>query len=180
MKKAKALIAAGVVAGLSIVPVAASYADVQSSTNATVTAKVGSTITISASGGAVKGPDSAEYIIPGQSGSGNVHLRVKTNTTKGFSVTVTGGSLTTSGGASIAANTAAAAGTEGWYIRDAANTPIAPSDTAASFWTYAATSGNTSAIDEQKDFEAVVGTSESTPDGTYSNMLTFTATATVE
>lgn len=180
MKKAKILIAASVVAGLSMIPVAASYADVQDSANATVTAKVGSTITITASGGTIKGPSDAEFIIPGQAGSGNVTLRVKTNTTKGFAVTVTGGSLTASGGNSISANTSAAAGTEGWYIKDALNAAIAPSATAASFWTYTAQSGSTSAIDEQRAFQAIVGTSESTTDGTYSGTLNFTATATVE
>lgn len=175
MKKAKVLIAAGVMAGLSALPIAASYADTTGSGNATVKATVGSYITVSASGGTISG-----NIMPGESGTTNVNVRVKTNTTKGFSVTVTGGSLNSSGvgGHSIAASTSAAAGTEGWYIKDYNETAIAPSATEQTFWSYTSSTG--SAIDQNRNFQVFVGTSESTPDGTYQGTLTFTATATVE
>ena len=167
--------AAGAIAGLSILPAIATYAVNPDTT--TVTATVGSSISITATGGTI-----SSSIVPGQSGTATVNLAVSTNTTKGFSVTVTGGALTkTSGSAhSIAASTSAAAGTEGWYIENDSGAALAPSLTADTIWTYNAPSGNTNAISTSKGFDVLVGTASSTPNGTYSGVLTFTAAATVE
>ena len=175
MKKAnKLLVAAGAaVIGLSMIPMA-SYAEVVTkSATRNVTATVGSSLTITTSGGTV-----SDNIIPGQSGGTTIGVTVKTNTTRGFTVTVTGGSLT-SGANSIAADTTADAGVEGWYIKNASNVAIAPSATAATIWEHTAPSGNTSAINESRSFQVVVGTTEDTPTGTYQGTLTFTA-ATLE
>ena len=168
MKKVKAFIAAGAVAGLSALPLAASAAN---PTTANITASVGASISITATNVNIGS------IVPGNAGTGSTAVNVRTNTTKGFTVSVKGGNLASANN-TIAPNTSAAAGTEGWSIMDDSNNPIAPSSTDQLLWTYTAAAGNTQAINQSESFGVTVGTESTTPNGTYTGTITLTAAAT--
>lgn len=168
MKKVKALVAAGVVTGLSALPLAASAAN---PATANITANVGASISITATNVNVGS------IVPGNAGTGNTTINVKTNTTKGFTVSVKGGNLASANN-TIAPNASAGAGTEGWSIKDDTNTPMAVSSTDQLLWTYTAAAGNAQAIDQSQSFGITVGTESTTPNGTYTGTVTFTAAAT--
>lgn len=168
MKKVKVLAAAGIVTGLSALPLAASAAN---PATANINAIVDASISITATNVDVGS------IVPGNSGTGNTTINVKTNTTKGFTVSVKGGDLTSADNNTIAPNASAAAGTEGWSIKNDANTPMAVSSTDQLLWTYTATAGNNQSIDESKSFGITVGTESTTPNGTYTGTVTFTAAA---
>ena len=177
MKKVNKLFAAASIAaiGLAAIPAASSFAEITGTRDASVTAYVGSAITIS-SGNFTIGSASSP-LTPGLANNATATITVKSNTTKGFTLTATGGNLTSANG-TIAANVDAAQGVEGWYLADASSNKYALSSTAQTIWSYTAPTGSTSPINQPQTFSVTVGTTEDTAPGTYTGTIHLVATAT--
>ena len=181
MKKiAKALAISGVVAGLGVAALPlSSYAlsPTAEGTNKTthVTAYVVEAIALNADE-AVEIGDGNTTLVPGTSGTGTFDVEVATNSLKGFTLSATGGDLVNANNDKISPNAAAAAGTQGWSIKGtegkAGTTAKALSSTSQILWTHAA---STSVIDETETFTVTVGTTDTTPTGTYEGEIVFTA-----
>ena len=184
MKKiAKALAISGVVAGLGVAALPlSSYAallptDGIVNDKTKVTAHVVEAIALNADE-AVEIGDGNTTLVPGTSGTGTFDVEVSTNSLKGFTLSATGGDLVNANGDKISPNVAAAANVAGWSIAGtdgkAGTTPVALSALSQILWTHAA---STSVIDETETFTVTVGTTDTTPTGTYEGQIVFTAAA---
>lgn len=183
MKKiAKALAVSGIVAGLGVAALPlSSYAllptDGFVNDTTKITAHVVEAIAMNADA-AVEIGDGNETLVPGTSGTDTFDVEIATNSLKGFTLSATGGDLVSANNDKISPNAAAAAGVAGWSIAGtdgkAGTTPVALSATSQVLWTHAA---STSVIDETETFTVTVGTTDTTPTGTYEGEIVFTAAA---
>lgn len=184
MKKiAKALAVSGIVAGLGVAALPMSSYAVLSPTagvvndTTKVTAYVVDSIALNADAAVVIG-DGTSTLVPGTAGTGTFNVEVATNNLGGFTLSATGGDLVNANGDAISPNAAAAAGTQGWSIAGtdgkAGTTAKALSATSQVLWTHAV---STSVIDETETFTVTVGTTDTTPTGTYEGNIVFTAAA---
>lgn len=183
MKKiAKALAISGVVAGLGVAALPlSSYAllptDKNTNDTTKVTAYVVEAIALNADEAVVIG-DGTNTLVPGTSDTGTFNVEVATNSLKGFELSATGGDLVNANGNAISPNAAAAAGTQGWSIAGtdgkAGTTAKALSSTSQVLWAHGT---STTVIDETETFTVTVGTTDTTPTGTYEGNIVFTAAA---
>ncbi len=136
-----------------------------------VTAIVGKTIDCSGGTAAVG------TITPGQAKSADATVSVTTNAVGGFKVTYsTPGNLTSSGN-TIAYNTSAAAGTQGWkaVVTGTSHTSEWSSTSIANGVTWTHSSYSASAVTDK--ITVTVGTSTTTASGDYSGTLSATCVA---
>lgn len=171
MKKKTMLVLAGV-AGFSGIAALASMPVIAATTSTSVTATV--TSTISCAGGSA----TIASITPGQAGTATAEFSVTTNSPAGFTATVNAVNALNHSSTSdkLAYNASAAAGTAGWYARPTTYSEWKTSTSGSAFTTSTAITANSvkthssySATAVTDTINITVGTTSTTPSGTYSN-----------
>lgn len=164
-----------IISGLTLGVVGAASAvsmPTQAETGSTsITATVGKTITCSG----MQNASVANEITPGNAGIATMKIGATTNSASGFTITAGDMPSLASGTNTIAMNTSAAAGTQGWKGVPATTSEWSALGTGStiaksSVWTNSATT-------DTENIEITVGTTTSTPSGTYSGTITWTCAA---
>lgn len=136
-----------------------------------ITATVGKTITCSG----MQNASVASEITPGQAGTATMKIGATTNSVSGFTITAGDMPSLASGSNTIAMNTSAAAGTQGWKGVPATTSEWSALGTGStiaksSVWTNSATT-------DTESITITVGTTTSTPSGQYSGTISWTCAA---